>query len=150
MPATLVAPHVASAESVAPVIAVQRLTNLERAVALYASGMPTGYRWSNADIATVIDWITEGVARLSYMDVCRLAQDARHYRLLWLANQATAEQTIRHNLSFPDTTRFKRAEEIAATLTHWLSADIPQSGWVGDGSHQVYRAYGDDIDEVGV
>ncbi|MFD7888657.1 hypothetical protein ACFV3O_09265 [Streptomyces albidoflavus] len=139
-----------SADSATPGLAVHRLTNLERAVALYASDMPTGYRWRNADITTVIDWITQGVSRLSYAEVHRLARDARHFRLLWLANQATAEQTSQHNRDFPDSQRLKRVESAASTLTLWLSADKPQSGWAGDDSHKVYRAYGDDTDEVGV
>ncbi|MFI9767094.1 hypothetical protein ACIHJG_09555 [Streptomyces sp. NPDC052415] len=115
MPATLVAAHANHVAQVVPAVSAKDLSNTERAVALYASEMPNGYRYKGPDHhVTVLAWITQGAARLGLSELYRSAAFAYGYRLLWLARTATGEQTRAHKLRFPSADRLRRAESLAS------------------------------------
>ncbi|MBT2368366.1 hypothetical protein J7E88_24335 [Streptomyces sp. ISL-10] len=125
MPATLTAPHPAPTLSPVETVSVSELSNQERAVALYASDMPTRFRMRRDDDAMVHGWIIQGAARLGLHEVHRLAAAAYGYRLLWLADLATADQTRAQERRFPNACRFSKAETTATLFT--VSTDIPMS-----------------------
>ncbi|MBI0296834.1 hypothetical protein JBE04_20810 [Streptomyces sp. PRKS01-29] len=116
MPATLVAPHVVSATSATSAVLVEDLSNGERKVALYASDMPTGFRFRRGDDARVTAWIIQGATRLGLDELFRSAAYAAGYRLLWLAHLDTPEQAQAHARRFPNATRLDRAEQVASAF----------------------------------
>jgi hypothetical protein len=122
MPATLTASPSASPVSLelgAAVSVIANLSNQERAVALYASDMPTAYKATGKSYAAVIAWILQGVARLGLAEVHRSAAYAYGYRLLWLADLTTQEQDQAHQSRFPNGRRWDRAERLASAFTMW-------------------------------
>ncbi|MGW1542557.1 hypothetical protein ACWCPM_20365 [Streptomyces sp. NPDC002309] len=114
MPATLVAEN---ATPFTPAVSVEELSNVERAVALYASDMPTRYRSSRGDLDLLTFWVLQGVMRLGLDELYRSAAYAYGYRLLWAAGSATPEQDAAHAHRFPSTARLDRAERVAALVT---------------------------------
>ncbi|WP_329167812.1 hypothetical protein OG709_26560 [Streptomyces sp. NBC_01267] len=127
-----------------------RMTGAERTVALYASDMPTGFSWSRGITPQVIAWVMQGVDRLGFDDVYRSGVEAQHYRVLRLAGQVSAAARRWFRGRFPDRARLDCVEQANAMLTFRLGDYEPVSGYVGDDTFRVYRAYGDDVDEVGV
>ncbi|MEU5412538.1 hypothetical protein [Streptomyces clavifer] len=127
-----------------------RMTGAERMVALYASDMPTGFSWSRGVTPRVIAWVAEGVERLGFEDVYHSGMEAQYYRVLRLTSQAPAETRRWFRGRFPDRARLDCVEQAVAMLTFRLGQHEPVSGYVGDDTFRVYRAYGDDADEVGV
>lgn len=117
MPATLVAEPVAPVVPSVPAVSVAELSNGERAVALYASDMPTRYRNRRGDLALLTFWVLQGVMRLGLDELYRSAAYAYGYRLLWAAGSATPEQDAAHARRFPSAARLDRAERLAAVLT---------------------------------
>lgn len=111
MPATLVSLHTASA------ISVEDLNNREREIALYASDMPTTYRYRVDDEETLRNWITQGAARIGLDALYALAAENCEYRLRWLAGRTTPEERAAHTRRFPESRRLRRAGEIASTFT---------------------------------
>ncbi|OXY84135.1 hypothetical protein BEH93_26160 [Streptomyces sp. 2R] len=151
MPATLLATRTSpgsSAERVLPT--ALRMTGAERTVALYASDMPTGFSWSRGVTPQVIAWVVQGVERLGFDDVYRSGLEVQYYRVLRLTGQAPAETLRWLSGRFPDRARLDCVERADAMLTFRLGDHEPVSGYVGDDTFRVYRAYGDDADEVGV
>jgi hypothetical protein len=112
MPATLTRSHPAPLPS-AQSFSVSELSSGERAVALYASDMPSKYRTRRGDGAVIQDWILQGVARLGLEEVHRSAAYAYGYRLLRLNDLDTPEQRRANLRRFPDQRRMNRAEEVA-------------------------------------
>lgn len=108
MPATLVAPHTAPTEL------AEELSGMERAVALYASDMPSRYRYSRGDDAMILSWITQGVARLGRDETRRRASFLAGHRKLWLRDLTTPEINRRHKGRFPSARRLGIAEEMAS------------------------------------
>ncbi|NWF28335.1 hypothetical protein HW130_19020 [Streptomyces sp. PKU-EA00015] len=135
MPATLVAAHPVSALPPVETVSVSELSNQERAVALYASDMPTAFRMRRDDDAMVHGWIIQGAARLGLREVHRLAAVAFGYRLLWLADLATADQSRAQKRRFPSARRFSKAETTATLFT--VKTDIPMSQAAKDRGPQV-------------
>ncbi|MGJ5833497.1 hypothetical protein [Streptomyces ossamyceticus] len=117
MPATLVVEHVAPILPSAHAVSVEDLSNGERAVALYASDMPTRYRNRRGDFDLLASWVLQGVMRLGLDELYQSAAYAYGYRLLWVANSATPEQKAAHARRFPSAARLDRAERLAALLT---------------------------------
>ncbi|MGY5630269.1 hypothetical protein ACW7N6_15775 [Streptomyces sp. UC1A3] len=113
MPATLVA-HAAT-----PVL-VEELSGMERAVALYASDMPTGYLLQGPADPNVADWIAQGAARLGRDEVRRRAAYLAGHRKLWLRDMTTPEIDRRHKVRFPSARRLKIAESMASTSYFWI------------------------------
>ena len=150
MPATLVAEHVEITESSTSLASVRRLTGSERMVALYASDMPKGFSWSKGVTSQVVTWVAQGVDRLGFEDVYRSGMEAQYYFTLRLAGQAPAEMRRWFRRRFSDRKRLDCVERAGARLTFCLGEEEPVSGYVGDDTFRVYRAYGDDVDEVGV
>lgn len=110
----LAVPDIRTAASV-----IANLSNQERAVALYASDMPTAYKSPAKNDAAVIAWILQGVVRLGLAEVQRSAACAYGYRLLWLADLTSPEQDQAHNRRLPDARRWDRAERLASSFTVW-------------------------------
>ncbi|WP_051926880.1 hypothetical protein [Streptomyces durhamensis] len=104
---------------------IANLSNLERAVALYASDMPLRFLMRPGNETTVLAWILQGVARLGLAEVRRSAAYAYGYRLLWLADLTTQEQDQAHQRRFPNERRWDRAERLASSFTVW--ADYPMT-----------------------
>ncbi|NUV86798.1 hypothetical protein G6W61_11350 [Streptomyces sp. KAI-26] len=151
MPATLLAARPSSDSAGERVLlTVLRMTGAERSVALYASDMPTGFSWSRGVTPQVIVWVMQGVDRLGFDDVYRSGMEVEYYRVLRLAGQVPSETRRWLRGRFPDRVRLGCVERAAALLTFRLGDHEPVSGLVGDDSFRVYRAYGDDVDEVGV
>ncbi|MGW7092495.1 hypothetical protein [Streptomyces sp. NPDC054874] len=151
MPATLLAARTSpdiSAERDS--LTVLRMTGAERLVALYASDMPTGFSWSRGVTPQVIAWVMQGVERLGFDDVYRSGIEVQHYGVLRLAGQVPAATRRWFRGRFPDRVRLGCVERADAMLTFRLGDHEPVSGYVGDDTFRVYRAYGDDVDEVGV
>ncbi|MEV0962723.1 hypothetical protein AB0J25_09030 [Streptomyces sp. NPDC049910] len=98
-------------------VSVRDLSNCERAVALYASDMPTSYRQKGRDYSRLCAWIVQGAARLGMGELYRSAAYAYGYRLLWLARLTTPSQRQAHALRFPDGGRFDKAERLASLVT---------------------------------
>ncbi|MFH9560681.1 hypothetical protein ACIQJ8_04695 [Streptomyces globisporus] len=126
------------------------MTGAERSVALYASDMPTDFSWSRGVTPQVIAWVMQGVDRLGFDDVYRSGIEVQHYRVLRLTAQVPAETRRWLRGRFPDRVRLGCVERANAMLTFRLGDHEPVSGYVGDDTFRVYRAYGDDVDEVGV
>ncbi|KAB2974216.1 hypothetical protein F8R89_20835 [Streptomyces sp. SS1-1] len=115
MPATLVATHAPT-----PVL-VEDLSNMERAVALYASDMPDRYRLQGPVDTTLIGWIGQGAARLGREEVRRRASFLLGHRRLWLRDLTTPEINRRHKQRFPSARRLNVAESMASTSLFWVS-----------------------------
>jgi hypothetical protein len=130
MPATLSAPQVASLAGV-----VENLANTERAVALYASDMPNGYRLQGREDANLADWMVQGVARLGREEIRRRASFLRGHRKLWLDDMTTPEIDRRHKKRFPSKRRLDLAESMASTSLFWISVapSVPDVPIVIDG-----------------
>ncbi|MXM62344.1 hypothetical protein GR925_02495 [Streptomyces sp. HUCO-GS316] len=111
MPATLVSLHAASA------VSVEDLNNREREIALYASDMPTTYRYRVSDEETLKNWITQGAARIGLDALYVLAAENREYRRRWLNGQTTPAETAAHTRRFPESRRLRRSGELASTFT---------------------------------
>ncbi|MFI6656891.1 hypothetical protein ACIBL8_15420 [Streptomyces sp. NPDC050523] len=114
MPATLVAPHLP------PTVLVEELEAMERAVALYASDMPTRYRLRGPEDTAVIGWITQGVARLGREEIRQRASRLLGHRKLWLRDMTTPEIDRRHKERFPSKRRLNIAESMASTTVMWV------------------------------
>ncbi|MFE2055582.1 hypothetical protein [Streptomyces sp. NPDC059446] len=88
---------------------VQDLTGAERAVALYASDMPSGRRRHSSE--QVRDWIVQGVERLGTEEVRRRAEFQRGHRLLDMSGLVTTQIQQRHEQRFPKAGRLVVAEQ---------------------------------------
>ncbi|WP_370260480.1 hypothetical protein [Streptomyces sp. V4I8] len=109
---------------------VEDLSGMERAVALYASDMPTDYRLQGPVDTTLIGWISQGAARLGREETRRRASYLLGHRKLWLRDMTTPEIDRRHNERFPSARRLKLAESMASTSYFWApvapaARDIP-------------------------
>ncbi|MGW7657987.1 hypothetical protein ACWGJ7_39910, partial [Streptomyces tendae] len=116
---TLVAPYVSSGTSAASAVLVEDLNNRERAVALYASDMPTDYVCRVADGEMLAAWIVQGVSRLGRDAVYGLAAAERDFWLRWLDGKVTPGEKTAHRRRFPKARRLRRAGEVAAAFTLW-------------------------------
>ncbi|MGW6455362.1 hypothetical protein ACWF94_05440 [Streptomyces sp. NPDC055078] len=94
------------------------LTGSERMVALYASDMPTRFRFRKGDGGRVSGWIVQGVGRLGLAELRERALFARGQRLLELSGVVTVAVQALHERRFPDARRLLRAAETAA-LNIW-------------------------------
>ncbi|MFE0273902.1 hypothetical protein ACFWZY_17575 [Streptomyces sp. NPDC058992] len=122
----LTATHVASApRSLA--VSAEDLSNLERAVALYASDMPSRFRWRRSENATVSAWIVQGADRLGLAELYRSAAYLQGYLLLDMARSTTTEQDRAHRARFRDARRLDRAEEVASSLTCLTGTGMSQA-----------------------
>lgn len=124
MPATIAVPHAPAAEL------VDELSGMERAVALYASDMPSRYRLQGSEDRNLIGWIAQGVARLGREEVRRRASYLCGHRKLWLRDMTTPEIDRRHKERFPSVRRLSLAESMASTSLLWVrpvptARDIP-------------------------
>ncbi|HEY9371722.1 hypothetical protein [Streptomyces sp.] len=126
MPATLIAAHISPAESRSLTISVEDLSNMERAVALYASDMPTSVRRERRDDRAVAAWIIQGAIRLGLEELYRSAAYLYGYRLLWLADLTTDDQRGANQTRFPNARRLDRAEQIATSFTVCSGLDMTQ------------------------
>lgn len=111
MPATLSAPQVAPVTGL-----VEDLSNGERAVALYASDMPTSYSYQRGDDAQVEAWIVEGAGRLGLPELYRSAAFLDSFQVLELAGTATRDQERAHKARFPSAARLRRASTLASLM----------------------------------
>jgi hypothetical protein len=119
MPATLSAPQVAPVTGL-----VEDLSNGERAVALYASDMPTSYSYRRGDDAQLGAWIAEGALRLGLPELYRSAAFLYSYEVLSLAGTATKDQERAHKARFPSAARLRRASSLASlTLSMFRVSD---------------------------
>ncbi|CQR62470.1 hypothetical protein [Streptomyces leeuwenhoekii] len=121
MPAILVAEHVAPVTSPVPSVSVEDLSNGERAVALYASDMPTGYSLQGPVDTALIEWMVQGVKLLGREEVRRRASYLAGHRKLWLRDLMTPEINRRHKARFPSARRLRVAESMASTSLFWVS-----------------------------
>ncbi|MFD6528598.1 hypothetical protein [Streptomyces sp. NPDC060184] len=126
MPAPPPAPHTPPGPFEAPAISVEELSPGERAVALYASAMPDGYRFRQGDGPQVVAWIVQGAARLGLEELYRAAAYARSHRVLRMAHLLTAEQARAHSDRFGSPRRLDRAGAVAAAVAG--SGRVPVSG----------------------
>ncbi|PWI09611.1 hypothetical protein DIZ27_16140 [Streptomyces sp. NWU339] len=106
---------------VSETVSLSDLSNGERAVALYASDLPDGYRYKRGDDAQLVAWIIQGATRLGLDRLCRMAALEAGYRRLRALKRVTAEQKRAHAERFPDPKRDRRAGELAALVTHLAS-----------------------------
>ncbi|MCX5249219.1 hypothetical protein OG895_29035 [Streptomyces sp. NBC_00201] len=114
MPATLVAMQAPTT------VLAEELSNVERAVALYASDMPTGYGLQGPADPNVADWIAQGAARLGREETRRRASYLAGHRKLWLRDMTTPEIDRRHKVRFPSKRRLRIAESVASTSLFWI------------------------------
>lgn len=112
MPGTLVKPLVRGPVQPGPTVRVQDLTGAERAVALYASDMPSGRRRHSSE--QVRDWIVQGVERLGTEEVRRRGEFFYGHRLLELHGLVTPQIQQRHEQRFPKRGRLNVADQQAA------------------------------------
>ncbi|MFD5099353.1 hypothetical protein [Streptomyces albidochromogenes] len=117
MPATLTTPHLVPASAPVPTLSVQDLSNMERAVALYASGMPSCCDGSRAYRPKMHDWIIQGAQRLGQHELRLSAAYLRGFILLDMAGLATPDQKRAHRVRFPNAARLHRAEQSASGFT---------------------------------
>ncbi|MGW1465366.1 hypothetical protein ACWCPT_13620 [Streptomyces sp. NPDC002308] len=127
MPASPHVPHAAPGPFEGPAVSVEELSHGERAVALYASAMPDGYRFRQGDGPQVAAWIVQGAARLGLEELYRAAAYARSHLVLRMARLLTAEQARAHSARFSSPRRLDRAGAVAATVQAG-SGRIPVSG----------------------
>ncbi|MER6526750.1 hypothetical protein [Streptomyces sp. NPDC001508] len=119
MPATLDAPQAGPVTALA-----EELSNMERAVALYASDMPMRYRYQGPLDWNLVDWIAQGVARLGREEIRRRASFLAGHRKLWLRDMTTPEIERRHKARFPSKRRLDTAESMAATTVSWITVAL--------------------------
>ncbi|QKW02863.1 hypothetical protein [Streptomyces sp. NA02536] len=100
---------------------VEDLSNGERTVALYASDLPDGYRYKRGDTAQLVAWIIQGANRLGLDRLRHIAALEGGYRRFVARDMATAEQERAHAERFPDPERDRRAGELAALVTYFVS-----------------------------
>jgi hypothetical protein len=122
MPATLVAPHASASAAV-----IETLSGMERAVALYSSDMPNGYRYQRSSGPALIAWILQGTVRLGREETRRRASYLAGHRKLWLRDMTTQEIDRRHAERFPSARRLNRAEELASASVMWLVGVAPEA-----------------------
>lgn len=127
MPATLTAPHAAVSRPVSRPLSVGDLSNCERALALYASDMPTEYRQKGRDYTSLCAWIIQGATRLGLAELYRSASYAYGYRLLCLADLATPAQTRTHEVRFPDSVRLEKAESLGTLITCFADVGMTEA-----------------------
>ncbi|MFJ8334504.1 hypothetical protein [Streptomyces sp. NPDC094437] len=127
MPATLTAPQVA------PVVLIGELSSWERAVALYVSDMPTGYRYQGREDVNLLAWIEQGVIRLGRDEVRRRASFLAGYRRVWGRDLVTPEISRRHAARFPSARRLNAAEDSAAASVLSLAPVVRDLPVVIDG-----------------
>lgn len=113
MPGTLVKPLVRVPVQSGPAVRVQDLTGAERAVALYASDMPSGRRRHSPE--QVRDWIVQGVERLGLEEVGRRAAFRYGHRLLEMSGLVTTQIQQRHEQRFPKSGRLAVADQQASS-----------------------------------
>ncbi|MFD9966663.1 hypothetical protein ACFWYA_00565 [Streptomyces sp. NPDC059011] len=99
---------------------------MERAVALYASDMPAGFRYEKGDEETLSGWIVQGAVWLGLEELFRSAACACGYRRLWLADLATAEQRRAHRARFADARRLDLAERLASLVSVFAGVGMAQ------------------------
>ncbi|WP_159072798.1 hypothetical protein [Streptomyces glaucescens] len=116
------------------------LSNMERAVALYASDMPVGFMMRRGTEATVAAWIIQGVVRLGLAEVQHSAACAYGYRLLWLADLTTPEQDRAHRRRFSNARRWDRAERLASCFTAWAGYPMTREALDRGGRTEVEGA----------
>ncbi|MCW8379392.1 hypothetical protein [Streptomyces justiciae] len=122
MPATLVVEHVRIMKSPAPSASpIEELSGMERAVALYASDMPTRYRYQGSHDGNLVAWIYQGIARLGREEIRRNASHLAGHRKLWLRDMTTPEIDRRHHDRFPSKRRLGIAEELASDTVSWIT-----------------------------
>ncbi|WP_435969210.1 hypothetical protein [Streptomyces sp. Qhu_M48] len=110
MPATLTLVHSGR-------ISVRDLSNMERSVALYASDMPTSYRYRRGDDAKLCDWIVQGAARLGLEELYRSAAFTSGYLRLWVEDEAGPRHTAAHVARFPVEKRFHLTQRMASMVS---------------------------------
>ncbi|MGW2206340.1 hypothetical protein [Streptomyces sp. NPDC001774] len=110
MPATLTV-----VESVP--VSIRDLSNMERAVALYASDLPTSYRYRRTDDEKLCAWIIQGAARLGLEELYHSAACASGYMRLWVEDEARPRHTAAHVARFPIEKRFHLAMRTAAMVS---------------------------------
>ncbi|MFG2219553.1 hypothetical protein ACGFN1_32755 [Streptomyces sp. NPDC048685] len=88
---------------------VQDLTGAERAVALYASDMPSGRRRHSPE--QLREWIVQGVERLGLEEVGRRAAFRYGHKLLEMSGLVTVQIQQRHEQRFPKTGRLAVADQ---------------------------------------
>ncbi|MFG2458706.1 hypothetical protein ACGFWE_16820 [Streptomyces sp. NPDC048523] len=115
MPGTLVASHTLATAL------LEDLEAMERAVALYASDMPTRYLLRGPHDPAVIGWIAQGVARLGREEVRQRASRLLGHRRLWLRDMTTPEIDRRHKERFPSKRRLGLAESVASVTVMWIA-----------------------------
>ncbi|WP_344497513.1 hypothetical protein [Streptomyces enissocaesilis] len=98
-------------------VPVRDLSNMERAVALYASDMPTSYRYRRTDDQKLCDWIVQGAARLGLGELYWSAACASGYMRLWVDDEAEPGHTAAHVARFPVEKRFHLAMRMATLVT---------------------------------
>lgn len=100
------------AVTIEAVMLVKNLTGSERAVALYASDMPSVRRRHSPE--QVREWIVQGVERLGLEEIGRRAAFRYGYRLLEMSGLVTAQILQRHEQRFPKTGRLAVADQQAS------------------------------------
>ncbi|MEV0966877.1 hypothetical protein AB0J25_30635 [Streptomyces sp. NPDC049910] len=98
-------------------VSVRDLSTMERTVALYASDMPTSYRYRLADDAKLCDWIVQGAARLGLEELYRSAACTSGYMRLWVEDEAKPGHTAAHVARFPVEKRFHLAQRMASMVS---------------------------------
>ncbi|GFH64322.1 hypothetical protein ACWGUP_10555 [Streptomyces diastaticus] len=97
-----------------PPVVVGELGYWERAVALFASSMPSRFRAGSFSREERDAWVVQGVERLGVDEVRRRARFANGYRLLSMSGLVTGEVQRRHEARFPQKRRLATAEQEAA------------------------------------
>ncbi|MFF7990282.1 hypothetical protein ACFZDG_10890 [Kitasatospora xanthocidica] len=87
-----------------------------RAVALYASDMPSTYRARPEDAARIEAWIVQGIERLGLDETRRRGRFLRSFNLLMLKGEDGPAVRAAYRKYFPQARRIDRAESVAATL----------------------------------
>ncbi|WP_053688712.1 hypothetical protein [Streptomyces sp. WM6372] len=98
-------------------VSVRDLSNMERTVALYASEMPTAYRYRRGDDEKLCGWILQGAERLGLEELYRSAACASGYMRLWVEDEARPRHTAAHVARFPVQKRFDLAQRTASMVT---------------------------------
>ncbi|MEU9699925.1 hypothetical protein [Streptomyces sp. NPDC047981] len=98
-------------------VSIRDLSNMERAVALYASAMPSSYRYRSADDEKLCAWIVQGAARLGLGELYHSAACASGYMRLWVEDEARPRHTAAHVARFPVEKRFHLAMRTATVIT---------------------------------
>ncbi|MDX2295392.1 MULTISPECIES: hypothetical protein [Streptomyces] len=104
---------------------IRDLNLCERIAALYASDMPSSFKYRKGDDAKVCAWMFQGAARLGAEELHRTTAYTGGYLLLRLREQNTPGHDAAHLARFPDQERFQLAQDEAAMVTfrHGASAE---------------------------